>query len=146
MPFEMNSLYVWVAVIIISVGFEAFSLSLSSIWFGVGALAALIAASIGLNLSAQLLIFVIFSAALLILVRPFCRRFLRSQGEATNADRIVGESAIVTEEIDNVQQTGAIKIFGQLWTARSTDDAPIPVGATVRVVEIKGVKAIVEKN
>ncbi len=143
---ENNSLFVWVAVIILGVVIEAFTLDLSAIWFAVGAVAALVAASIGLGLPAQLIIFVLFSAALLVLVRPFCRRFLRTKNEPTNADRIVGEPAIVVEEIDNMQATGEVKIFGQLWSARSADDSVIPAGAAVKVVAIRGVKAIVEKT
>ena len=145
MIFGVNSLYVWAAVIVIGVAVEAFTLDLSAIWFAVGSVAALVAASIGLPLSAQLMIFVLFSAALLILVRPFCRKFLRTKSEPTNADRIIGEPAIVVVEIDNVQETGEIKVFGQLWSARSADDSVIPKGAAVRVTAIRGVKAIVEK-
>lgn len=145
MLFGVNSLYVWVAVIIIGVAIEAFTLNLSAIWFAVGAVAALLAGSIGLNLPAQLVIFVLFSALLLILARPFCRKFLRPKNEPTNADRIIGEPAIVVQDIDNMQETGEIKIFGQIWTARSADDTLIPKGAAVRVVAIRGVKAIVEK-
>ncbi|MCQ5128326.1 NfeD family protein [Butyricicoccus faecihominis] len=145
MIFGINSLYIWTAVIIIGVAVEAFTLDLSAIWFAVGSVAALVAASIGLPLPAQLLIFVLFSAALLILVRPFCRKFLHTKNEPTNADRIIGEPAIVVIEIDNVQETGEIKVFGQLWTARSADDSVIPKGAAVRVTAIRGVKAIVEK-
>ncbi|WNX86568.1 NfeD family protein [Agathobaculum sp. NTUH-O15-33] len=145
MIFGINSLYIWTAVIIIGVAVEAFTLDLSAIWFAVGSVAALVAASIGLPLPAQLLIFVLFSAALLILVRPFCRKFLHTKNEPTNADRIIGEPAIVVIEIDNVQETGEIKVFGQLWSARSVDDSVIPKGAAVRVTAIRGVKAIVEK-
>ncbi|MGI6181077.1 MAG: NfeD family protein [Agathobaculum sp.] len=141
-----NSLFVWVAVIILGVVIEAFTLDLSAIWFAVGAVAALVAASIGLGLPAQLIIFVLFSAALLVLVRPFCRRFLRTKNEPTNADRIIGEPAIVVEEINNMQATGEVKILGQLWSARSADETVIPAGTAVRVVAIRGVKAIVEKT
>ena len=142
----INSLYVWVAVIIIGVAIEAFTLDLSAIWFAVGAVVALIAASIGLEVPAQLVIFVLFSAALLLLVRPFCRKFLHTKKEPTNADRIIGEPAIVVQDIDNLREVGEIRVFSQLWTARSSDDAvTIPKGSTVRVVAIRGVKAIVEK-
>ncbi len=143
--FGFNSLYVWMIVIIAGVAIEAFTLDLSAIWFAVGGVAALVAASIGLGLPAQLVIFVLFSAALLALVRPFCRRFLRTKQEPTNADRIIGADAVVIEKIDNAQQTGEIKVFGQMWTARSTDSTVFAKGEYVRVVEIRGVKAIVEK-
>ncbi len=143
--FGFDILYVWMIVIIACVAIEAFTLDLSAIWFAVGGVAALVAASIGLGIPAQLVIFVLFSAALLALMRPFCRRFLRTSKEPTNADRIIGADAVVVEEIDNAQQTGEIKVFGQMWTARSTDSTVFAKGENVRVVEIRGVKAIVEK-
>lgn len=145
MLFGINSLYIWMAVIIICVAVEAFTQDLSAIWFAVGGVAALIAASLSLEVPAQLVIFVLFSAALLALVRPFCRKFLKTKNEPTNADRIIGETAIVTEVIDNVHETGAVKILGTIWSARSVDDAVIPEGVAVKVVAIRGVKAMVQK-
>ena len=94
----------------------------------------------------NLFVFIVFSALLLILVRPLCRRFLGSRQQATNADRIIGQTAVVTEPIDNVLETGAVKINGKIWTARSTTDAQIAIGTRVTVVEIRGVKAIVKPN
>ena len=96
-------------------------------------------------MSAQLVIFVLFSAVLLLLVRPFCRRFLKTKKEATNADRIIGQSAIVTEGIDNIRETGAVRISGNIWTARSADDSLVPQGAMVEILEIRGVKVIVKR-
>ena len=129
MMFGIDSLYIWLAVIIISVAVEAFTLTLCGIWFAAGGVAALIAASLSL-----------------VLVRPLCRRFLGSRQQATNADRIIGQTAVVTEPIDNVLETGAVKINGKIWTARSMTDAQIAIGTRVTVVEIRGVKAIVKPN
>lgn len=145
MIFGIPSIYVWVAVIIASVAIEAFTLNLSAIWFAVGGVAALFAASIELKLLSQLWIFALFSAALLLLVRPFCRKFLHVTREPTNADRIIGEPAIVITDIDPVHNTGEIRVFGQVWTAKSIDDTPIPAGAAVRIIAIRGVKAVVER-
>ena len=128
MMFGIDSLYIWLAVIIISVAVEAFTLTLCGIWFAAGGVAALIAASLS------------------VLVRPLCRRFLGSRQQATNADRIIGQTAVVTEPIDNILETGAVKINGKIWTARSTTDAQIAIGTRVTVVEIRGVKAIVKPN
>ena len=94
----------------------------------------------------QWIVFIVFSALLLVLVRPLCRRFLGSRQQATNADSIIGQTAVVTEPIDNVLETGAVKINGKIWTARSTTDAQIAIGTRVTVVEIRGVKAIVKPN
>ena len=146
MMFGIDSLYIWLAVIIISVAVEAFTLTLCGIWFAAGGVAALIAASLSVGLMGQWIVFIVFSALLLVLVRPLCRRFLGSRQQATNADHIIGQTAVVTEPIDNVLETGAVKINGKIWTARSTTDAQIAIGTRVTVVEIRGVKAIVKPN
>ncbi|MCB6366993.1 NfeD family protein [Intestinibacillus massiliensis] len=141
----INIVYIWVAALVVTVAIEAFTLNLTSIWFSVGALAALILASIGLSPLVQMVVFVVVSALLLILVRPLTRKFLRVRGEKTNADRIIGQQAIVTVAIDNALSQGEIKLLGQNWSARSQDNSKIAVGATVRVLSIAGVKAIVEE-
>ena len=40
--------------------------------------------------------------------------------------------------------TGAVKISGKVWTARSADDAVFAPGAPVRIARIEGVKVIVK--
>ena len=145
MLFGINTLYIWLAVIVLCVVIEALTLDLCAIWFAVGGVAALVAASLSLEVVTQLIIFVLFSAVLLVLMRPFCRRFLKTKKQPTNADRIIGETAYVTEQIDNIRETGAVKVLGAEWSARSRDDSIIPSGAKVKVVEIRGVKAVVEK-
>lgn len=143
---RFSPILLWIAVILVTVALEAATLTLSSIWFSVGGIAALIAASLGFGFGSQLVVFVLFSAALLVLVRPFCRRFLRSRGAATNADRVIGQTAVVTEEIRNVDAVGAVRVFGQVWTARSADGTDYPAGMQVVVREIQGVKVIVDKK
>lgn len=145
-PPGFDSAIFWIAVMIICVVIEACSLELTSIWFAVGALAALIVLLCGGGLLPQLIAFTIAAAALLILVRPITRRLLRPKGARTNADRIVGETALVTEEIDNIHATGAIHILGQTWSARSIDNTVIAAGEIVRICSISGVKAMVERT
>ena len=138
MMFGIDSLYIWLAVIIISVAVEAFTLTLCGIWFAAGGVAALIAASLSVGLMGQWIVFIVFSALLLLLERGDVSVWV--------ADRIIGQTAVVTEPIDNVLETGAVKINGKIWTARSTTDAQIAIGTRVTVVEIRGVKAIVKPN
>lgn len=146
MLFGFNPILFWVLIVLVTVAFEAVTLSLNSIWFSVGGVAALIAVSLGFGFGSQLVVFVLFSAVFLVLVRPFCRRFLHPRGAATNADRVIGQTAVVTEAIDNLQSSGAVRVFGQVWTARSANGECCPVGTVVRIREIQGVKVIVEKE
>ena len=145
LPFWLTGSFLWVAVIIATLIVEAATLDLNAIWFALGGLGGLIVTSVGGSLHVQLVVFVVISAVLIFLVRPFARRVLRPKGAATNADRIIGQEALVTQPINNTLSQGEIKVFGQLWTARAADGGEIPAGSLVRVREIVGVKAIVEK-
>ena len=145
LPFWLTGSFLWVAVIIAALIVEAATLDLNAIWFALGGLGGLIVTSVGGSLHVQLVVFVVISAVLIFLVRPFARRVLRPKGAATNADRIIGQEALVTQPINNTLSQGEIKVFGQIWTARAADGGEIPAGSLVRVREIVGVKAIVEK-
>ena len=135
---------VWLALrIVFGVG-EAVTLGLTSIWFAAGALVSLSCALLGGPEWLQLALFLVVSALCLLAIRPFAQRHFNTRVQPTNADRILGETARVTEDIDNFQGTGAVIIGGMTWTARSSGDGTIPAGSTVRVLRIEGVKVIVE--
>lgn len=134
---------VWMGVLIFCLLTEAATTQLICIWFAAGSLAAMIAAWVGGNLFVQLLCFAVLSAILLIFVRPMTSSLLRGKRSATNADRIIGQKAKVTEEINNQSATGQVYLMGQYWTARAQEDEVIPVGAFVEICTISGVKAIV---
>lgn len=135
---------IWLGLLILFGIGEAVSVGLTSIWFAAGALAALIAALLGGQLWLQLVLFLAVSALCLVAIRPLAKRHLNNHVERTNADRVIGAEARVTEAIDNLQGTGAVSIGGIVWTARSGSDDPIPAGALVKVLRIEGVKVFVE--
>lgn len=123
---------------------EAVTVGLVSVWFAVGALAGLAVAALGAGLWIQIWVFLGVSALALALFKPLSAKFLKPKQSPTNADRIIGTAALVTETIDNTQATGQVKACGQIWTARSARDVVIPAGADVKVLRIEGVKVIVE--
>ena len=136
----------WVAALVVFLIVEAVTAGLVSIWFVFGSLVALICAALGAAVWLQIFWFVIVSVATLVLTRPLVKRYVDSRSVATNADRSIGRAAVVTERIDNLAATGAVKLDGVVWTARSTDDAvAIESGERVTVRAIEGVKLIVER-
>ena len=136
---------IWLVLLLLFAGAEALTVGLTSIWFAAGALCALIAALLGGALWVQLTLFLAVSALCLLAVRPLARRHLNSKVEPTNADRVIGEQAQVTEDIDNIRGKGAVVIRGVAWTARSEDGSPVPAGTLVKVLRIEGVKVFVER-
>ncbi len=137
----------WVVALVVFLIVEAVTAGLVSIWFVFGSLVALICAALGAAVWLQIFWFVIVSVATLVLTRPLVKRYVDSRSVATNADRSIGRTAVVTERIDNLAAAGAVKLDGVVWTARSTDDAvAIETGERVTVRAIEGVKLIVERS
>ena len=137
----------WVAALVVFLIVEAVTAGLVSIWFVFGSLVALICAALGAAVWLQIFWFVIVSVATLVLTRPLVKRYVDSRSVATNTDRSIGRAAVVTERIDSLAATGAVKLDGVVWTARSTDDAvTIETGERVTVRAIEGVKLIVERS
>ena len=124
---------------------EALTVQLVSIWLAGGAFAALIAALIGVPQAWQLWIFAIVSAALLLCTYPLVRRFRSRKSVPTNKDALIGEMAIVSEDIDNIAETGALKLHGIEWTARSENGSAIKKGTVVKICSVSGVKLFVEE-
>lgn len=135
---------VWLVLLVIFLIAEAACpIHLVSIWFAVGALVALLLAMVDGAVWLQVMTFVLVSAVLLALLWPLVRKYLNPNLEKTNVDAIVGSAGLVTVAIDNLLAQGQVKLGAMEWTARSTDGAPIPVGTTIRVDRIEGVKAFV---
>ena len=136
---------IWLAALILfSVG-EAVTVGLTSIWFALGALGALIVSGLGFGFWPQFIVFVTLSAVSMALIRPIAKKVLKPNYSATNADRVIGATGLVTEEIDNIAGKGQVNLSGQVWSARSSQaDGTIPEGQEVRVLKIQGVKVIVE--
>lgn len=134
---------VWMILLVILVAGEAITVGLTLIWFAVGALGGLTVSALGGPLWLQVGVFLFLSALTLILVRPVAAKLLYPGTSPTNADRIIDQMALVTQEIDNMAQTGQVKLSGQVWTARSEDGSVIPARSRVRILRIEGVKVFV---
>lgn len=139
----------WYATVwfILMVGFliveGACPFHLVSIWFAAGSLVAGIAAMLNAALWLQIILFLVVSCTLLAALFPLVKKFLRPKIEKTNVDAVIGSRGYVTEDIDNLQAVGQVKLGGMYWTARSENGQIIPRGTLVEVDRIEGVKAFV---
>lgn len=136
---------VWTAAIILFGVVEAVTAGLVCIWFVAGALVALVAAFVDAPLSIQIVLFLVVSAAALALTRPVLKKITNATATPTNADRVLGEVAKVTETIDNENSVGAVYVDGKTWSARSADGTVIPAGERVRIESMEGVKLYVKQ-
>lgn len=124
---------------IITVGFLVF-------WFAIGALIAMLVSFFTDNIIIQTTVFIISSTLLLFATKPLVKKFTSNKDSIkTNVYSIVGKNAIVKEDIDSLNSKGQIKVDGETWSAISKDNCNIPKGSEVKIVEIKGVKAVVSE-
>lgn len=136
---------IWLIVLVVLVTGEAITVGLTFIWFAVGALGGLVVAVLGGPIWLQVVAFLALSAVTLVLVRPAAAKLLTPGISPTNADRVIGQIALVTEQIDNIAETGQVKLFGQVWSARSETGEIISAQNRVRILRIEGVKVFVRE-
>ena len=135
--------YVWLGAVVLFLLVESSSVALVSLWFAAGALVALISGLLGAQLWLQILLFLVVSGALLALLRPVFRKWIKPRIVQTNVDALVGSQGYVIADIDNLAAVGQVKLGAMEWSARSTSQAPIPAGTLVQVDRIEGVKVFV---
>ncbi len=133
----------WLILMVVLLITEASTVTLVSLWFAGGALAALLMSLLGAAVWVQVLAFLAVSAVLLTALRPIAKKHFTPKLTATNVDSVIGSTGLVTAAIDNVSAAGQVKLGAMVWTARATDGAPIPEGTLVKVDKIEGVKAFV---
>ena len=135
---------IWIGAMVLFGVVEAATAGLTSIWFVLGSVAGLIAAICDGPVWLQLTLFFVVSIISLAATRPLVKKLMGKNIVATNADRVLGAQARVTEAIDNTLPTGAVYVGGKTWTARSESGEPIPVGTIVRIGRMEGVKLYVQ--
>lgn len=137
----MEIYHIWLIVAIILVIVEIFTAAFGAVCFAVGAAASAIAASLDATFTWQIAIFAIVSFIIFAFLRPVVLRFLNKKSEdvKTNAEALVGKTAIVSERIDTEQHTGRVAIDGDDWKAISEDNSVIEKGTAVEVTKIESI-------
>jgi len=145
---SVNFVTMWAVLLILFVTIEiATPTSLISIWFALGAVGALISASIAPELIwLQVTLFLLTSGITLCFTRPLVKKHLMVSETATNANRVLEMIGVVREDICNLNGTGTVYVGGKLWTARSEKSTPITTDTQVDILRIEGVKLIVRPH
>ena len=137
--------YIWFFLTVLFGIIEAVTVQIVSIWFAGGAVCALIAYAMGASEAVQGGVFLISSAVLLLLTRPLVKRMTGGKTVSTNADSLIGKTAVVTKKTDELGLSGEAKVGGSIWTICSEDGQPIGENERVTVEKIEGVKLIVRR-
>ena len=141
----MNMIIVWCVVGVAALLFEILTIgALTSIWFTVGALVALVLALLKVSTVIQIIAFVAVSILSLLMIRPLATNYLRGNIVATNYDSLIGSVVKVTKEI-SPDAWGEVSINGMTWSAVEVNHGTVEVGSHVKVLAIEGAKLIVKK-
>src|SRR5215813_9796689 len=146
--------YLWIFWIILGailVIAEIFTTGFVLLWFGIGALAAGVAAFVGVNsIIVQFLIFAIVSIALTaasrtIFVNYFSRE--KSGGDLkTGVEALPGKIGTVVSSSKGALHEGAVKVFGSTWTAYpAAGEPPLEAGERVCVDSVEGASIYVKR-
>ena len=134
----------WLMAFIILVVMEFLTMELATIWFAIDARAAFFARLFGASFWIQIILFLVVSLVVLVIYRPLAVKYINSRRTRTNVDDLIGKEAKETERIDNLNQTGRVVLNGMDWSARTTIGGAIEIDTTVKVIDVQGVKLIVE--
>jgi len=135
---------IWMAVAAVFVIGEIFTLGFFLLWFGIGAAVAGILAIFGLGGSWQWGAFAVVSGVLFVLSRRFAERFSKKQPPGIGADRFIDKKGVVLEEVDNIKNSGRIRMGKEEWRAESDTGEVIPVGKMVEVTRLVGTHVVVK--
>ena len=138
--------WIWMAIAAFFVIAEIFTMGFALLWFGIGAAVAGILALMGCGLGWQLASFIVISGVLFAVSRSFAEKFTKKQPPGVGADRFVQEKGVVTEEIDNIKNTGRVRIGKDDWRADSDTDETIAAGEIVEVTRVDGTHLVVKHS
>ena len=140
----MNSVpFFWLAAAVGFLLLEAATVSMTSIWFAIGAAAALLTCLFTGSFRVQALVFIVVSILCLLAFRPLAAR-LRQKSTPTNGDRNLGREATVLTAV-TADVPGRVRLDGVDWNARcATPGDLLRPGERCRVTELHSTLLIVE--
>lgn len=138
-----NGWILWLVLFLGLAAVETLTLDLFFVMMAMGALAAMISTFLGAAFFLQVIIFCVVSLLMVLVVRPVALKHLKrgSPDQLSNVDRLIGESALTLDIVTG--ESGAVKIGGDTWSARTLDGSLIPAGERVAVTRIDGATALI---
>lgn len=139
--------WVWLGITVAAVVVELSTQDLSSIWFAVGGMVAMIMSiSDKVPWWASLIVFLLLSIALLLSLRKITKEFLNKKSDGkTNLDLLVGKEVHITEPGD-YDTLATVKVSGLNWSAKTETGESLTVGERVKVMSVQGNKLNRRKN
>lgn len=111
---------------------------------GVGAVVAALISLTAIQWWVPWLVFIAGSVALLFASRPLANRLTRHAQRPSNVDALIGQRALVTEDIDPDKGPGMVRVGSEMW--RGQADEQIAAHTWVEVTGVEGTRLIVKKQ
>lgn len=142
----MSMYIVWIIATILFLVIELIAGNFVMICFSIGAFFSVFAALLGLNITWQVIIFTLFSAASIFFLRPVAIKYLHRQKERkSNADALIGRKGKVVETISE-NGYGYVALDGDTWKAQSFDNHAINKDSIVEIIDRKSTIIIVKQQ
>lgn len=137
--------WVWLGVIVLSCFVEFTTpVQLTAIWMALGGVAAIISELCGAPIYLQVIIFIVVTAAAVILTRPLAKKLMKFEKTATNSDMLVGKTGKVISSVNGRKEVGRVKVMGDIWNAVADNGELIPEDTEIRIKAIEGAKLVIE--
>ena len=137
---------IWLILCGIFLLIEIFNFSFLLIWPGIGSFLAFIANILGASIELQIAVFAISTTLMILFMKPLVQKLFKSKDTKMNNNAIIGKKGIVIKEINTLNETGQVKVAGELWSAITLDNKNIDINENVRVIKVEGVKLVVTKD
>ncbi len=134
--------WLWLGIFLSALFIEFGTANMVSVWFAIAAIPSFIVSLFSGNFVIQAILFVVVAILMLLLTRPFVMKYFKTNEIKTNVDSYIGLTGVCIKLIEP-DSIGAAKVNNREWSAIASET--IEVGEKVRVLDIEGVKLIVEK-
>ena len=139
----MDWIWIWVAIVALSLVVEFVTMEMVSLWTAIGGLVALLLSALDVSIEIQLIVFFVVSIALLLSLRKVALKFLLKNNLKSGSNSMIGTIHKIENPITE-NSLGTIKINGVIWSATTSDGTELPAGTLVEIIEVKGNKLIVK--
>ena len=135
-------IWFWLILFVVALVLEFLTSDMISIWFAMAALPSFILAIANVSVVVQVIVFILLAAVLLLFTRPVVKKYMKTNEIKTNVDAVIGTIGVCVKEI-TPDTIGRVKVRYVEWSAIAKEI--IVVDDHVRVLDVEGVKLIVEK-
>lgn len=135
--------FLWAVIIIAAVTIDICSSNLLFVWFGIGALVAILLNVLGVPFVVQVIVFVLLGIILTLIFYPIFKKKLKEIPKTlTREEEMIGKAFIAKTDIES---TGSVMIDGTYWTVINEGKA-IKAGESFIITGIVGTKFTIKSK